>query len=175
MILRPAIQKRYVELDEPTLADQRTDLDRLLAAIDDLEPRADLHVLRRLPTVLRAADFKVTAVIVDEALIDVEPGDTTGTQYAIAFDLGTTTVVATLLDVSTGTPVAVASMLNRQQPFGGDVITRISATMMDPDTLGRLQQAAAEHPVRRWPRRSAPRAGSTPRTSTRWRSPATRR
>ena len=144
VILRPAIQKRYVELDEPTLSDQRTDLDRLLAAIDDLEPQADLHVLRRLPAVLRAADFKVTAVVVDEALIDVEPGDTTGTQYAIAFDLGTTTVVATLLDVSTGTPVAVASMLNRQQPFGGDVITRISATMMDPDTLGRLQQAAAE-------------------------------
>ena len=142
VILRPAIQKRYVELVEPTLEDQQTDLDRLLAAVDDLEPVADLHVLRRLPTVLRAADFKVTAVVVDEALVDVEPGDTTGTQYAIAFDLGTTTVVATLLDVTTGTPVAVASMLNRQQPFGGDVITRISATMMDPEALGRLQQAA---------------------------------
>jgi uncharacterized 2Fe-2S/4Fe-4S cluster protein (DUF4445 family) len=144
VILRPAIQKRYVELTEPTLEDQQTDLDRLLAAIDDLEPQADLHVLRRLPGVLRAADFKVTAVVVDEALIDVEPGDTTGAQYAIAFDLGTTTVVATLLDVTTGTPVAVASMLNRQQPYGGDVITRISATMIDPDTLGRLQQAAAD-------------------------------
>jgi len=144
VILRPAIQKRYVELDEPSLTDQRTDLDRLLQAIDDLEPVPDLHLLRRLPTVLRAADFKVTAVVVDEALIDVEPGDTTKTQYAIAFDLGTTTVVATLLDVATGTPVAVASMLNRQQPFGGDVITRISATMMDPEALGRLQRAAAE-------------------------------
>src|SRR4051794_33410258 len=144
VILRPAIQKRYVELVEPTLEDQKTDLDRLLEAIDDLEPQPDLHVLRRLPGVLRAADFKVTAVVVDEALIDVEPGDTTGTQYAIAFDLGTTTVVATLLDVTTGTPVAVASMLNRQQPFGGDVITRISATMIDPDTLARLQQAAAD-------------------------------
>ncbi|WP_310961684.1 ASKHA domain-containing protein [Nocardioides terrisoli] len=142
VILHPAIQKRYVELDEPTLADQRTDLVRLTDAITDLELTADLHVLRRLPTVLRAADFKVTAVIVDEDLIDVEPGDTTSTRYAIAFDLGTTTVVATLLDVGTGTPVAVASMLNKQQPFGGDVISRISATMMDKDTLGRLQEAA---------------------------------
>ncbi len=144
VILRPAIQKRYVELDEPSLTDQRTDLARLLGAIDDLEPFADLHVLRRLPTVLRQADFKVTAVIVDEALVEVEPGDTTKHQYAIAFDLGTTTVVATLLDVATGTPVAVASMLNKQQPYGGDVITRISATMMDPEALGRLQRAAAE-------------------------------
>ncbi len=144
VILRPAIQKRYVELDEPSLADQRTDLARLLDAIDDLEPVADLHVLRRLPAVLRQADFKVTAVVVDDALVEVEPGDTTGHQYALAFDLGTTTVVATLLDVATGTPVAVASMLNKQQPFGADVITRISAVMMDPDTLGRLQRAAAD-------------------------------
>ena len=144
VILRPAVQKRYVELAEPTLDDQRPDLDRLLQAIDDLEPVADLYALRRLPKVLREADFKVTAVVVDEALVDVEPGDTTGTRYAIAFDLGTTTVVATLLDLVTGTPVAVASMLNRQQPFGGDVISRISATMLDPAALGRLQEAAAQ-------------------------------
>ena len=142
VILRPALQKRYVELEEATLADQRTDLVRLTDAITDLELTADLHVLRRLSTVLRAADFKVTAVIVDEDLIDVEPGDTTDARYAIAFDLGTTTVVATLLDVGTGTPLGVSSMLNKQQPFGGDVISRISATMMDPDALGRLREAA---------------------------------
>lgn len=142
VILRPALQKRYVELAEATLADQRTDLVRLTDAIDDLELTADVHVLRRLSIVLRRSDFKVTAVVVDEDLIDVEPGDTTGARYAIAFDLGTTTVVGTLLDVGTGTPMAVTSMLNAQQPFGGDVITRISATMMDDQALGRLQQAA---------------------------------
>lgn len=144
VILRPAVQKRYVELAPPTLDDQRPDLDRLLAAIDDLEPAPDLHAVRRLPKVLREADFKVTAVIVDEALIDVEPGDTTGTRYAIAFDLGTTTVVATLLDLSTGAPVAVASMLNKQQPFGADVISRISATMLDPAALPGLRAAASQ-------------------------------
>jgi uncharacterized 2Fe-2S/4Fe-4S cluster protein (DUF4445 family) len=142
VILRPALQKRYVELDEPTLADQRSDLQRVLDAIDDLELTPDLHALRRLPTVLRQADYKVTAVVVDESLVDVEPGDTTGRRFAVAFDLGTTTVVATLVDVATGTPAAVASMLNQQQPFGGDVITRISATMMDPEALGRLRELA---------------------------------
>ncbi|MDQ3457384.1 MAG: ASKHA domain-containing protein [Actinomycetota bacterium] len=144
VILRPAIQKRYVELAEPTLSDQRPDLDRVLDALDDLELRADLHVLRRLPSVLRAADFKVTAVVVDDVLIDVEAGDTTGRRFGLAYDLGTTTVVATLLDTSTGTPAAVASMLNKQQPFGADVITRISATMLDPATLPRLQAAAQD-------------------------------
>jgi len=141
VILRPAAQKRYLELAEPSLSDQRTDIERVLAQIDDLELRVDLGALRGLGQRLRAADFKVTAVIVDDVLIDVQPGNTTDRLLGIAFDLGTTTVVATLLDLGTGTPLAVASMLNKQQPFGADVITRISATMLDPaalDTLGRL-------------------------------------
>jgi uncharacterized 2Fe-2S/4Fe-4S cluster protein (DUF4445 family) len=94
--------------------------------------------------VLRDAGFRVTAVAVDDLLVEVEPGDTTERRYAIAFDLGTTTVVATLLDVGTGTPVAVRSMLNKQQPFGADVISRISATMLDPHALERLRTLAAE-------------------------------
>jgi uncharacterized 2Fe-2S/4Fe-4S cluster protein (DUF4445 family) len=144
VILRPAVQKRYLELAEPDLADQASDLERVLAQLDDLEPRAELAVLRTLGRTLRAADYKVTAVVVDDVLIAVEPGDTTDRRFGIAFDLGTTTVVATLLDLGTGTPVAVASTLNKQQPFGADVITRISATMMDPGALDKLQALAAE-------------------------------
>jgi len=144
VILRPAVQKRYLELAEPTLADQASDLDRVLAQLDDLEPRAELSVLKTLGRTLRAADYKVTAVVVDDVLIDVEPGDTTQRRFGLAFDLGTTTVVATLLDLSTGTPVAVESTLNKQQPFGADVISRISATMMDPGALDKLQQLAQE-------------------------------
>jgi len=144
VILHPALQKRYVELDEAALHDQRSDFQRLQDAIDDLELRADPGALRRLPQILRAADFRVTAVVVDDLLIDVEPGDTTEQLHAIAFDLGTTTVVATLLDVTTGTPVAVRSMLNKQQPFGADVISRISATMLDPAALDRLRALAGE-------------------------------
>jgi uncharacterized 2Fe-2S/4Fe-4S cluster protein (DUF4445 family) len=144
VILRPAAQKRYLELSEPDLSDQRTDLERVLDAVDDLELRADLHALRRIGRVLREADWKVTAVIVDDVLIDVQPGDTTDRVCGIAFDLGTTTVVATLLDLTTGTPLAVASMLSKQQPHGADVITRISAVMLDPAKLGQLSGLAQE-------------------------------
>jgi uncharacterized 2Fe-2S/4Fe-4S cluster protein (DUF4445 family) len=144
VILRPSVQKRYVELEEPSLEDQRSDVQRLLDAIDDLEPTVDLEVAKTLGKVLRDAHFKVTAVVCDETLVTVEPGDTTGRRYAIAFDLGTTTVVATLLDLETGTPAAVRSMLNRQQPYGADVISRVSATMLDDQALGALQARAAE-------------------------------
>jgi uncharacterized 2Fe-2S/4Fe-4S cluster protein (DUF4445 family) len=47
-----------------------------------------------------------------------------------------------LLDLNSGTPVAVKSMLNMQQPFGADVISRISATMLDENALARLRIAA---------------------------------
>jgi uncharacterized 2Fe-2S/4Fe-4S cluster protein (DUF4445 family) len=144
VILRPAAQKRYLELAEPSLSDQRTDTERVLDALDDLELRVDLAVVRSVGQALRAADCRVTAVIVDDVLIDVQPGDTTARLYAVAFDLGTTTVVATLLDLATGTPLAVASMLNKQQPFGADVITRISAIMMEPGTLTTLAGLARE-------------------------------
>jgi len=142
VILRPAVQKRYLELEEPTLHDQRPDIQRVKDAIDDLEVNVEFHVLQKLPTVLRKNNFKVTAVIVDDLLIDIEPGNTTDKRFAIAYDLGTTTVVATLLDLNSGTPVAVKSMLNMQQPFGADVISRISATMLDENALERLRIAA---------------------------------
>ena len=144
VILRPSVQKRHLVLDEPTLEDQTPDLERIAAAIDDIDVRFHPGAARTAGRTLRAAGFDVTAVICDELVIDVEPGDTTAERHAIAFDLGTTTVVATLLDLGTGQPLAVRSVLNRQQPFGADVISRVSATMMDADALESLQTRAAE-------------------------------
>ena len=142
VILRPAVQKRYLELTEPTLEDQTSDLERVLAGMDDMELRVPLAVMRTLGRTLRESDWKITAVLADDLLIDVESGDTSGQRHALAFDLGTTTVVATLMNLETGLPEAVQSILNKQQPFGADVISRISATMLDPDALAMLQQHA---------------------------------
>jgi uncharacterized 2Fe-2S/4Fe-4S cluster protein (DUF4445 family) len=144
VILRPAVQKRYLELVEPTLEDQTPDLERVLQAMDDVELHVPLDLMTGLGRTLRESDWKVTAVLCDDTLIDVEPGDTTARRFALAFDLGTTTVVANLLDLETGQPAAVRSMLNKQQPFGADVITRISAVMTDPAALGVLRTHAHE-------------------------------
>jgi uncharacterized 2Fe-2S/4Fe-4S cluster protein (DUF4445 family) len=144
VILRPAVQKRHLVLEEPTLEDQRSDVERVLAALDDLEPRIELGVVRTLGKILRESHFDVTAVVCDDLLIAVEPGDTSTRRFAIAFDLGTTTVVATLLDLETGQPAAVRSMLNRQQPHGADVISRVSATMLDDGALAQLEARAHE-------------------------------
>jgi uncharacterized 2Fe-2S/4Fe-4S cluster protein (DUF4445 family) len=142
VILRPSVQKRHLVLQEPTMEDQRSDVQRVQDALEDLEPDVTLDLLRTLGGTLRRAHFDVTAVVCDQELIELEAGDTTARRFAIAFDLGTTTVVATLLDLESGQPAAVRSMLNRQQPFGADVITRISATMMDDGALDQLRDQA---------------------------------
>jgi uncharacterized 2Fe-2S/4Fe-4S cluster protein (DUF4445 family) len=144
VILRPSIQKRFLKLSEPSLEDQRTDLQRIMDEINDIDLKTDLFVLRKIPRILRSSNFEITAVIADEELIDIEPGDTTNYKYGVAYDLGTTTVVATLMDLNTGTPVSVKSMLNKQQPFGADVISRISATMLDKNSLEKLSELAKD-------------------------------
>jgi uncharacterized 2Fe-2S/4Fe-4S cluster protein (DUF4445 family) len=144
VILRPAVQKRHLELTEPTMEDQLSDLERVLGAMDDVELRVPLALARTVGRTLRSSNWDVTAVFCDDLLLDVEPGDTTTRRFALAFDLGTTTVVANLLDLETGTPAAVHSLLNRQQPFGADVISRISAVMMDPTALDTLRLRAHE-------------------------------
>src|SRR4051812_20352184 len=83
VILRPAVQKRHLVLDEPSLEDQRSDVQRVLDALDDLEPRVELGVVRTLGKILREAMFDVTAVVCDDELIAVEPGDTTARRFAI--------------------------------------------------------------------------------------------
>ena len=137
-----------------------------------LEPRVELAVGRTLGKVLRDAFFDVTAVVCDDLLIAVEPGDTTARRFAIAFDLGTTTVVATLLDLETGQPAAVRSMLNRQQPYGADVISRVSATMLDDSALGALTAARTRRSPS-WRARRARRRASRRTRSTRSSSAAT--
>ncbi len=107
VILRPAVQKRYVELAEPTLADQRTDLERLLARSTTSSCGPDLDVLRRLRPGAARRRLQGHRGGRRRGADRRRAGDTSARRYGIAFDLGTTTVVATLLDLATGTPVAV--------------------------------------------------------------------
>src|SRR5207244_2229449 len=70
VILRPAVQKRYLELTEPTLEDQTSDLERVLGAMDDVELRVPLDVVRSLCRTLRDSDWRATAVRCGDLLID---------------------------------------------------------------------------------------------------------
>jgi uncharacterized 2Fe-2S/4Fe-4S cluster protein (DUF4445 family) len=145
VILDPNVRKVYFELAEPSMHDQRSDVARLKEALTEEghDMVASVAVLRTLPPVLREAGFKVTAVLSGEHLVAVEAGDTTGECYGVAFDVGTTTVVGTLMNLGTGMAASVLSTLNGQAPFGADVISRISHGMNGPDAIRELQEAVA--------------------------------
>ena len=143
VILDPNVRKVFLELSEPSLTDQRSDVVRLKDALieEGHDMVAGVAVMRTIPSVFREAEFRVTAVLAGEHLVAVEPGDTTGDSYGVAFDVGTTTVVGTLMNLRTGMAAAVLSTLNGQAPFGADVISRISHGMNGPDEIRELQAA----------------------------------
>src|SRR5260370_22867423 len=126
--------KGYLELSEPSMEDQRSDVARLKDALTEEghDMVAGVAVLRTLPHVIREAGFRVTAVLAGEHLVAVEPGDTTEQCYGLAFDVGTTTLVGTLMNLRTGMAAAVLSTLKGQGPFGADVISRSSRRLHRP-------------------------------------------
>src|SRR5436309_6862456 len=144
VLLDPNVHKVHLRLAEPTLHDQRSDYQRIKDALreEGFAMTASLPVLRTLPKTLREAEFDVTVVLCGDSLIAVEAGDTTNECYGVAFDVGTTTLVGTLMDLNNGEARAVGSTLNAQAIHGGDVLSRISYTMGKKEGLEELQHLA---------------------------------
>lgn len=118
-----------------------TAIDRL--CLRDGGARPSLDGLRELATMVAKGE-PFTAILAEDALIGCEPEDTTCMNYGVAFDLGTTTLVASLVDVTTGEELAVAARPNPQMQFGDDVISRIQFACEHPQGLAQLESAIRE-------------------------------
>lgn len=70
-----------------------------------------------------------THVIAGNELLGIEPGDTRDRLFGLAIDIGTTTVVVSLINILTGQEIGSVSCLNGQKTFGQDVLTRINYAM----------------------------------------------
>jgi uncharacterized 2Fe-2S/4Fe-4S cluster protein (DUF4445 family) len=84
----------------------------------------------RLLRVVAPAEMRIVEAG-DLGEVSVEPPERRGIfgrepLLGAAVDLGTTTIVVSLVDLRTGEPAGTGSVLNPQHPFGHDVITRIS-------------------------------------------------
>ena len=139
----PAVFKKKITLTPQTLAEPHARLEHLRRCGDlRADLRADLELLQRLPAILDASGETATVVVRDDLLLDVEPGDTEDRCCGVALDLGTTTVVASLVDLRSGRELANAATVNQQTRFGHDVVARINATLEQDDGLEQLQLAA---------------------------------
>lgn len=126
--LSPNVAKVTLDIEAPTIEDQRSDADRVLDAVKEKTGRScrlDITHLRNLPGLLRDSDFRVAAVVAGDRVVGVERPDSSPGSFGVAFDIGTTTVVGMLLDVDTGRQITVASRTNPQVAHGDDVVSRI--------------------------------------------------
>ncbi len=123
----PDIVKLPVTIHKPTLADQTPFEDQILE-----ETGADSFGYEALAE-HSMMPGSYTAVLHHGKVIALEPGDTTGELYGVAIDIGTTTVVCSLIDMNTGEELGHASEINAQKFFGLDVLTRITYEIENPD------------------------------------------
>jgi uncharacterized 2Fe-2S/4Fe-4S cluster protein (DUF4445 family) len=142
--LEPAVCKVVLKLPPATLRDLRADDDRLL---EILRKKARVKAVlspgihKELPRALRDEGWTTTVTLFrNEEIIKAEPGDTSKSLYGIAVDVGTTKVVAYLIDLNTGELVSTESMPNPQIPFGEDLMSRISYAMKDKNGGAQLQK-----------------------------------
>jgi len=144
----PNVRKDFVTVPEPTVQDQRSDLDRLRATMEGLHPqhctddqmRPSLSLVRALPGILRDGNGQVTVVREGCEIQWVETGDTSQRVWGVAFDIGTTTIVGTLMNMTDGHSEAVAARTNPQVHFGDDVVTRVTYVQKNHDGLDRLRK-----------------------------------
>ena len=128
-------------LPAPSQADHRADSVRLLDALDSAD-KISPSLLPALPSLLRAGDWQGRAICHEGTVIALDATDTDPV-LGVAIDLGTTTVVAVLLDLESGTELAIASDINGQIACGDDVLSRIMRAMT-PEGRDELQTAASE-------------------------------
>ncbi|MGE5351051.1 MAG: ASKHA domain-containing protein [Acidobacteriota bacterium] len=140
--LNPGLKKILLELPEPLTGENYFDFEVLCLELKKKGfPVNDFNfqLMKDLPELLRKNRFRLTAVVDREKLIQLEAGDTRGSLYGVAVDIGTTTVVAKLFNINTGEVSAVSSALNSQQSFGADVISRANYIISNKGGLEELQ------------------------------------
>ncbi len=139
----PNVRKTHMEVPPPSVEDQRSDLDRVKDAIGDRMLKADLSLIRALPGILRDGADGVTVVLEGREIQWIERGNTVGDVWGVAFDIGTTTVVGSLLNLA-GPPGsssdAVAARTNPQVHFGDDVVSRISYVENNRNGLQKMRK-----------------------------------
>ena len=134
------IRKRAVTVTLPKDEHQQTsDVEALVAAAGGAVEDVPTVLLKGLPATLRDRDGLVTVTTFGRHVLAVEPDDTALHKFGLAIDIGTTSVVTTLMELESGEQLAAVSSLNPQAVFGGDLMSRIAFAQFDPGNLRKLQ------------------------------------
>jgi uncharacterized 2Fe-2S/4Fe-4S cluster protein (DUF4445 family) len=133
------ISKQLVRVELPREEHHQTsDVEQLLAAVGAREADVPASVMQALPQAIRDDAGGVTVTTFAGRILAVERGDTAAMKFGLAIDVGTTTVVSTLIELESGEQLASVSSLNPQAVFGGDLMSRIAFAQFNPGNLRKL-------------------------------------
>ncbi len=149
-LFSPPLETRYVECEPPSSTNNEDDLTRLLRHLrdqhDERQLDVDFMMLRKLSEEIRKEDFKATVTLRRpvrstnrSTLINIQAGDQRRSNYALAVDIGTTTVYAELISLESGAVLAEQGEYNAQIGYGEDVISRIMYAAK-PGGLAKMQE-----------------------------------
>ena len=140
MRIDAGVAKTLVHVSLPTEEHHQTsDLEALLAAVGRTPSDCSPEVLKTLPQALREHGGEATVASFGSRILSVEPGDTHLLAFGLAVDVGTTSVVTSLMELASGEQLASVSSLNPQAVFGGDLMSRIAFAQFDAGNLRKLQ------------------------------------
>lgn len=138
--LNPVMLKEYIELPEPNISDQRSDVERLIDTLGGKYKISSLPLIRDIPELTRKQQYKITIVRDGEEITGIEAGDTTGKFYGIAVDIGTTTIVSYLYNLNNGEKIDTISTLNPQRKYGADVLSRIDYASQSAESRNKMHR-----------------------------------
>ncbi|MFC2027155.1 ASKHA domain-containing protein [Chloroflexota bacterium] len=138
--LDPLVKKHFIPLATHHENEGLSNFDRIKLAMgpDYLDMTASLSCLRTLPQSMKETEAHGAAVLHEKHLLDWQGWGKLAYGYGLVFDIGTTTLVGKLIDLSDGTETAVVSRLNGQIRYGSDVISRLQYVKENPNGLLRL-------------------------------------
>ena len=157
----PLARRVYLELERPTTTAPIPDRERLVQGLKSLgeqcEPAINLEVLKELSSVLWRDEWQgevTVSLALDNSspqdatdarsrVLSVAPGDETKTSFAVAMDVGTTTLVVHLVHLPTGRTIASEAKYNSQMQYGEDYIQRIMYIVQN-DALEELQRLVVD-------------------------------
>ncbi len=130
--INPLTERIVLHLPPPSLNDNISDLERLKRELFSKGLgclRVSFRFLIDLAKTVRKKDWEITLCVINTEdcyeITNIFPDNKKAPRYGIAIDIGTTTLVVYLIDLTTGNLVDIASTYNSQIQFGDDVITRI--------------------------------------------------
>ena len=146
--LDPATRAYHVEVQPADLLEATGDLQRLSDALawewhlDDLA--CDPVILPGLQAALRDGGWRVTAAVHRQStVVAVWPGFKSSV-HGVALDIGSTTIAAHLVNLTTGDVLATDGIMNPQIRFGEDLMSRVSYLMMHAQGAAELTQAVRQ-------------------------------